>query len=92
MTRFFLLIILLVGLTSCVTAEGSFKDKGMSSAAFEMSCPAEELEVTVLDERVSGMACFGSKVGVSGCGKKAVYICAEGNTWLNNTGVSQGGQ
>lgn len=48
--------------TACVTTPAGNVE---SRAAFEMDCPAKELEVTPLSK---------DTVGVSGCGRRLVYI------------------
>lgn len=87
--RALLLLPLVASLAACVTAESSFREKGLARAAFELSCPAEELQVDVL-HRNDGLGCAGSQVGVSGCGKKAIYVCDRTQNWLNNTQIEAG--
>lgn len=87
--RVVLVLSLVASLLGCVTAESSFRDKGLTRAAFELSCPAEELQVDVL-HRNDGLGCAGSQVGVSGCGKKAIYVCDRAQNWINNTQIDPG--
>lgn len=77
----------LVGLAGCVavTAESSFQAKALDRAAFELSCPKEQLQLNVL-HRNDGLGCAGSQMGVTGCGRKAVYVCTRSQEWINNTG------
>jgi hypothetical protein len=50
-------------------------------AAFDLSCPKEELKVNVVDtEGVRNMA---SQMAVRGCGQKAVYVYyPDSDTWI----------
>ena len=62
-----------------------FADKGgLKRAAFEFDCPEEELKVQNLGQ---------DKVGVSGCGKKAVYLYVQTGShsaeYVNNTGTAE---
>ena len=50
---------------------------GIKQASFELGCPASDLQLTELNVNT---------VGVSGCGKKAVYKSVTGAGWVNNTG------
>lgn len=52
---------------------------GITRAAFELDCPKEQLHVSDLG---------GMTMGVSGCGKKAVYKWVSGHGWVNNTASS----
>ncbi len=51
---------------------------GIKRAAYEMECPESQLTTTDLGD---------SSMGVSGCGKKAVYKWAYGAGWVNNSAV-----
>jgi hypothetical protein len=53
---------------------------GIRRAAFEMQCPEHQLELTDLGA---------STIGVSGCGKRAVYKATLGAGWVNNTGTEE---
>lgn len=67
------------------SAEASFRELGLSRAAFEMSCPADQLAITVLrdsDRAPESRGMSGSQIGVRGCGKKAVYVFAETAGWV----------
>jgi len=76
---------LLLTATGCVvTAESSFKDKALDRVSFELSCPKEQIGMTVL-HRNDGFGCAGSTMGVEGCGKKAIYVCTRSQEWINNT-------
>ncbi len=60
-----------------------FRTEALPRAAFELSCPAESLEV--VDLTPDRQFAHGSQMGVSGCGKKVVYVYLD-NVWVNNTG------
>ncbi|WP_224360258.1 hypothetical protein [Hyalangium versicolor] len=80
----YIVLFLAVVVAGCTTTMQSFRNKGVKKAAFELSCPEQDL---VLHEIESSTAFIGDPVGtvgVEGCGKKATYI----NTvygWVNNT-------
>ena len=77
MKKSWALFILTLALTGCIT-EKSFRSEVLPRAAFELGCPADQVTVTPL-----GDASF----GVSGCGKKAVYMHVARVGYVNNTGV-----
>lgn len=77
-------MLLLPLLGACVTAESSFREKALARAAFDLSCPQEQLQIAVLF-RNDGLGCAGSQVGVTGCSKKATYVCTASQDWLMNT-------
>ena len=75
--------------SSCVNALTAFADLnngGIKQASFDMGCPVEQLQVVDL-----GGGTW--TVGVTGCGKKAVYKQIPGKSgqngaggvWVNNT-------
>ena len=87
-------IILNGAISSCATMTmpefrakvmSDFRDNALSRAAFDMGCPEEEL--TVQDLNPQGETMWGSQVGVTGCGKKAVFVRTTYNGWVNNLGV-----
>jgi hypothetical protein len=82
--KIILTVLALAILSACVTAESSFKEKGLSRAAFDLGCPAEKIELNVL-VRNDGLGCAGSQMGVTGCGKKAVYVCDHLQNWIMNS-------
>ncbi len=68
-------------IAGCATLNAeSFRRTDLSRAAFELNCKAEQLSVVDVAPR---------EVGVSGCGKRAVYVVAPNGGWVNNTGVQQ---
>jgi hypothetical protein len=75
------LVLGLLSVCSCVTPVEGFRSPnmgGLKQASFDMSCPPDQLNVEDL-----GSATW--TIGVSGCGKKAVYKYFNG-AWVNNTG------
>lgn len=54
-----------------------FRRTALPRAAFDLDCPEAQLQAADLGGSGS--------VGVSGCGKKAVYVFAAGAGWVNNT-------
>ena len=80
-----ILVLLAISLSvACVTAESSFKEKGLARASFDLGCPADQIQTNVL-VRNDGLGCAGSQVGVTGCGKKAVYVCDQVQNWIMNS-------
>lgn len=72
-----------LGAMSCGAAPGINMPRSLSkTAAFELGCPAEDLVGTNLGHATHG---------VSGCGKKATYVCARmaygicSGPWLLNS-------
>jgi len=56
-------------------------------AAFEMSCPEDELELIVL--ATEGARDLATQIGASGCGKKTVYVYLRASdTWVANTAIT----
>ena len=82
--KYFLFLFTIIVLIGCVTAEKSFRQKGLKRASFELDCPASKIKYNVL-HRNDGLGCEGSQIGVAGCGKKAIYVCFN-QEWINNTG------
>lgn len=69
----------LLAMAGCATFNAeSFRRTDLSRAAFELNCKPEALALTDVADR---------EVGVSGCGKRAVYVIAPTGGWVNNTGV-----
>lgn len=62
-----------------------FRETTLSRASFEMQCPQQQL--TVEDLTPQEEAAAGSQMGVSGCGKRAVYVKTDYDGWVNNTGA-----
>jgi hypothetical protein len=69
-----------------VTAESSFAEKGLERAAFDLGCPKDQLNLQVL-HRNDGLGCADSQMGVSGCGKRTVYVCTSGQQWIRNSEI-----
>lgn len=81
-------VALLLFVGSCVTVESTFKSDGLKNAAFDLQCPEDQVEMTVLT-RNDGLGCAGSKIGVRGCGKQTTYECDDARTWHRSAEVSQ---
>jgi hypothetical protein len=65
-----------------------FRDTGLTRAAFDLDCPREQLQVTLLapSRAFDGIVtCTGAQVGVTGCGHHAVYVCEHGHQWRGET-------
>jgi len=63
----------------------AFKDPssvGIKRASFEMECPENQLQVTELGKD-------SASVGVTGCGKKAVFVYLYGSGWVNNSAAPE---
>jgi hypothetical protein len=58
-----------------------------SRASFDLSCPAEELELRVLS--TEGARKVANQIGVTGCGKKAVYVYfSSSDTWIADAAIT----
>jgi len=57
-------------------------EKVKTSAAFEINCPRDQLELVLLDS-ASGVA---TKIGVTGCERRLVYVDRNGmDQWVLNS-------
>ena len=55
-------------------------------AGFDMGCPAEKLELTILDVVPGGTMGDGIRqIGVTGCEHKGVYVLAPKGAWVLNS-------
>lgn len=87
LAKSFLFLVAMAPAAGCgVTVESTWKDKGAPMASFDLQCPAEKIEVTVL-RRNDGLGCSGSQVGARGCGQQTQYECM-GRTWHRSAEVS----
>jgi len=75
-------------LGGCITVVGTFKGNGIGTASFDLQCPAEKIETTVL-KRNDRLGCLGSRVGVRGCGKQTTYECDNARNWHRSGEISQ---
>lgn len=58
-----------------------------SRASFELSCPQDELELTVLS--TEGARKLASQIGVTGCGQKVVYVYFfSTDTWTADSAIT----
>lgn len=81
-------ILLLVSISGCAGFSANLREKRQADlrqrASFEFSCPADQLQITPLDDNAASHG--GGTTGVSGCGKKATYIWdAFGTGWIMNS-------
>jgi hypothetical protein len=77
-----------VASTGCatVTVESVYNDSGAATASFDLQCPADQIQMTVL-KRNDGLGCLGSKIGVQGCGKQTTYMCNNSRAWVRESEV-----
>lgn len=101
MTKLSALSVIAVGLSGCMAmiqvnghtvAKDSWDqsvEKVATSAAFESSCPRSSLEMTLLEAegyRPGSSLKIPTKIGVTGCGQKLVYVRpANVTTWMLNS-------
>ena len=83
-TKTLVLVLLLVGCGGGgILVRGTlnhFQVTGADRAAFDLGCPKTQLQAVAL---------AAGQVGITGCGKKAVYVWAEGpDVWVNNTSAT----
>jgi len=56
-------------------------------ASFELSCPQEELELSVLS--TEGPRKLANQIGVTGCGQKVVYVYfSSTDTWTSDSAIT----
>ena len=64
-----------------------FRTDVLSRAAFELDCAVDRVQITDLTPKNRGL--MYSSVGVTGCGRKAVYVYVFNQGWVNNGGASE---
>ena len=88
--------LMLIGLAvSLCSAAGCYRshnpdaDKTVRKlAAFEFSCPEDEISLTNLDD-AGGVRKLSTQIGASGCGKKSVYVyLVSTDTWVSNSNIT----
>lgn len=58
-----------------------------SRASFDLGCPADELELLVLS--TEGARKVANQIGVTGCGKQAVYVYfSSSDTWIADSAIT----
>jgi hypothetical protein len=70
------------------SVRSSFTDNALNRAAFEMSCPKEQLSLVPLNRPLDEDISLGAQVGVTGCGHRMVYVMSMGAGWVANTSSS----
>ena len=56
-------------------------------ASFELSCPQDELELSVLS--TEGPRKLANQIGVTGCGQKVVYVYfSSTDTWTSDSAIT----
>ena len=56
-------------------------------ASFELSCPRDQLELTVLS--TEGARKLANQIGVTGCGQKVVYVYfSSTDTWTSDSAIT----
>ena len=56
-------------------------------ASFELSCPQDQLELTVLS--TEGARKLANQIGVTGCGQKVVYVYfSSTDTWTSDSAIT----
>jgi hypothetical protein len=88
MKKFLVILIPLFILAGCMTVGQHFANNGLERAAFELQCPKTTLELKALNVPLDSELELGAQVGVTGCGKRAVYILTSGSGWVLNSAQS----
>jgi hypothetical protein len=74
-----------LGSAGCITVGDSFQRYGLNRASFEMQCPAAQIQIVGLNRPLNATSVPGSQVGVSGCGKRMVFVVTEAAGWVANS-------
>ena len=93
-----MIVIMSVFVLSCGAAIQDYnqrsKTKVLSSAEFELDCPQDQMSVTFLTFYGDDPNGAVTKMGVTGCGKKAVYVRDDtdpyNHKWIMNSVQDQG--
>lgn len=82
------LVLALMGLLSGACSHDKQAMKTVSTlASFDLDCPKEELELTVLS--TEGARKLAKQIGVNGCGQKVVYLYfASSDAWIGDFAVT----
>jgi hypothetical protein len=85
MMKPFLIVTSLFAVGGCAASLREHRQADLRQrASFELSCPAEQLEIVPLDSAAASHG--GGTTGVNGCGRKATYIWdAYGTGWILNS-------
>lgn len=76
----------LLALSGCTpTVRESFTATALERAAFETGCPKDKVEFVPLNGTLDDYALDGKTVGVTACGKKAVYVYTIQGGWILNS-------
>ena len=79
-SRFLTPALAVLVLTGCASmANDNAREDLARKASYEMECPEEKLEMTVLKKMFNGRE---TQIGVEGCGQKATYIISERGDWI----------
>jgi hypothetical protein len=72
-----------------LTVREHFNQRGLGAASFQLQCPPEQIQVVSLSRPLDEGITPGDQVGVSGCGRRAVYMVTMRGMWvLNGQGAS----
>jgi hypothetical protein len=85
---FLVLVVVFAGACALLTrprVRTLFNEKGLDRAAFEMQCPKEQLALVPLSPPLDDEVYSGAQVGVTGCGRKTVYVYTNAGGWVANT-------
>ncbi len=90
-TRRSLFVLLVLSLGGCGANQlEQFRAEDLPRAAFDLGCPEDKLTVTPLNEEATDWNLHArGQVGVTGCGKKAVYVNMRGAGWVLNSESEQ---
>ncbi|MEM9693202.1 MAG: hypothetical protein AAGA56_11700 [Myxococcota bacterium] len=82
-------IVVALTVTGCAaSAQSQIETDVYPRAAFDLDCGQDDLRHTVLvdSSNAFGQPMAGMQVGVTGCGRKAIYIHTPTPGWVNNDG------
>ncbi|MER2559993.1 MAG: hypothetical protein ABTQ32_04695 [Myxococcaceae bacterium] len=96
MRRPVVLVFLLSSFSSCVNLRHHFRENGLARASFDLNCPPDQLGYGLLNREEDSMmsTALGAQMGVTGCGKRAVFVLSGEPrnrfswTWLANGAVT----
>ena len=78
--------LVMLSMTACApTVRQDFAANALPRAAFELQCPKEKIELVELTPPLDSGIQAGAQVGVTGCGKRLVYVLSVGAGWVANS-------